>query len=548
MGRVRIALLISGVFFAYFALVLNIYNLQLKKGQYFADRAEAQYQRAGFLEPKRGNIYFTDKNKNLIPAAINKSYPVIFAVPKKIKNPESDAKIISDILGLNEEAVKKSFTKPDDEYELLVAKANSEQVAKIKESGIKGIYVDSEDFRFYPFENLAAHLLGFVSPSDSGDKIEGRYGLEAYFEEDLAGISGKMDAENLIDPINGKDLVLTIDRNIQGRAEEILKNLIEKYGAEGGTVIVNEPRTGKILALGNYQSFDPNNYKEYKVGLFLNPAVQALYEPGSVFKVITMAAGIDSGKITPETKYYDSGSVIYNGYTIKNWDLKAHGWITMTETIEQSINTGAAFAERQTGHGNFYDYLLNFGFSDKTDISLPGELFGNLRNLTGSIRDINFATAAFGQGVSVTPIRLISAISAIANSGNLMRPYLLASAQPKIVRRVISEDAARQVSEMMVSAVNKAVIAHIDGYNIAGKTGTAQVPDLINGGYTNQVINTYVGFAPAYNPKFTILFKLNKPKGAPLAGLTVVPAFREMAEFIINYYNIPPDNLKDESR
>jgi len=256
-----------------------------------------------------------------------------------------------------------------------------------------------------------------------------------------------------------------------------------------------------------------------------------------------MAAGIDSEKITPETKYYDPGSITYNGYTIKNWDLKSHGWITMTETIEQSINTGAAFAERQTGHEKFYDYLLNFGFSDKTDISLPGELLGNLRNLTGNTREINFATASFGQGVSVTPVQLIGAISAIANGGNLMRPYFLDSEQPKIVRRVISEKAARQVSEMMVSAVNKAVIAHINGYNIAGKTGTAQVPDLINGGYTNQVINTYVGFAPAYNPKFAILFKLNRPKGAPLAGLTVVPAFREMAEFIINYYNIPPDNL-----
>lgn len=544
MGRIRIALLISGVFFAYFVLVLNIYNLQLTKGQYFAARAESQYRLAGFLEPKRGSIYFMDKNNNLIPAAINKPYPVIFAVPKEMENPEVSAKTISDILGLDEASVKKSLTKPDDPYELLIAKATNEQVSQIKTAGVKGIYVDSEDFRFYPFENLAAHLLGFIAPNDSGDTLSGRYGLESYFEEDLSGISGRINNEKIIEPINGKDLILTIDRNIQGRAEEILKNLIEKYGAEGGTVIVNEPQTGKILALGNYSNFDPNNFNVYKIGSFLNPAVQAIYEPGSIFKVITMAAGIDSKKITPETKYYDSGSVTYNSRTIKNWDLKAHGWITMTEAIEQSINTGAAFAERQTGHETFYDYLLKFGFSDKTDISLPGELLGSLNNLISNPRDINFATASFGQGISVTPIQMISAISAIANGGNLMRLSLLVNEQPKIVRRVISEDTARQVTEMMVSAVRKAVIAHIEGYNVAGKTGTAQVPDFRNGGYTDQVINTYVGFAPAYNPKFTILIKLNKPKGAPLAGLTVVPAFRELAEFIINYYNIPPDNLR----
>ena len=290
-------------------------------------------------------------------------------------------------------------------------------------------------------------------------------------------------------------------------------------------------------------NFDPNNYSEYSVENFLNPTVESVYEPGSIFKVITMSAGIDAGKITPETTYYDSGSVTLNGRTIKNWDNKAHGTQTMTQVIEQSLNTGAVFAQRQTGRGDFYKYVEQFGFKDLTLVGLPDEVSGNLINLEKNIRDINFATASFGQGISVTPIELISAIGAIANDGVLMRPFLIEGTAPQVLRRVISQETADQVTAMMVSAVKNAQIAQIPNYKIAGKTGTAQVPDFVRGGYTHQVINTYVGFAPATDPKFIILVRLDKPEGAPLAGLTVVPAFRDLAHFILNYYNIPPDDL-----
>lgn len=548
MARIRVSLLIVVILFSYASLVFNIYNLQIEKGEYFAVRAESQYRLAGFLKAERGNIYFTDKNNNLIPAALNKEFNVIFAVPNEIEDIQKTATALSEALDIPKDQIEKYLSKPDDLYELLVDKATSEQVAKIKELKLKGIYVDGQKYRFYPFGELAAHLLGFVGPSNKDADVEGRYGIELYFNEELKGIDGRVDpatdgSERVIEPIDGKDIVLTIDRNIQARAEEILRNLIKNYNAEGGSVMVADPSTGKLLAMGSYPTFDPNNYSQYKVSNFLNPAVQSIYEPGSIFKVLTMAAGIDSGKITPRTTFYDPGSVTYNGYTIKNWDLKSHGKITMTEVIEQSINTGAVFAERETGHDNFYNYLLRFGFGEKTNIKLPGELAGSLANLAGDFRDINFATASFGQGVSVTPIQLIMAISAIANGGYLMEPRLLESDSPRVVRNIISSNSGNQVREMMVSAVRKAQVAQIPNYSIAGKTGTAQIPDFNRGGYTDQVINTYVGFAPASDPKFIILFKLNKPAGAPLAGLTVVPAFRELAEFILNYYNISPDNL-----
>src|SRR3989338_2127401 len=539
----RLATIVSGVIFIYSALIFKIYYLQIEKGQDYIDKAKVQAGSAGLLQARRGNIYFTYKNYNLIPAAINKDYPVIYAVPKEIQDKDGAASVISQILGLEKDKVAAMLSKPNDLYELLLVKASLEQVQEIQGAKIAGVYIDDKNFRFYPFESLAAHILGFLSPSDEDDQILGRYGLEAYYEDSLSGRAGHLDGAKVIEPRHGENLLLTIDRNIQARGEEILGDLIDQYNAVGGAMIVADPKTGKILAMASAPNFDPNNYSEYSVKNFLNPTVEFVYEPGSIFKVITMSAGIDAGKITPETTYYDSGSVTLNGRTIKNWDNKAHGTQTMTQVIEQSLNTGAVFAQRQTGRGDFYKYVEQFGFKDLTLVGLPDEVSGNLINLEKNIRDINFATASFGQGISVTPIELISAIGAIANDGVLMRPFLIEGTAPQVLRRVISQETADQVTAMMVSAVKNAKIAQIPNYKIAGKTGTAQVPDFVRGGYTHQVINTYVGFAPASDPKFIILVRLDKPEGAPLAGLTVVPAFRDLAHFILNYYNIPPDDL-----
>jgi cell division protein FtsI (penicillin-binding protein 3)/stage V sporulation protein D (sporulation-specific penicillin-binding protein) len=539
----RLFLVILFFTFIYSSLIFNIYNLQVEKGVYYAARAASQYRSAGFLEALRGSIYFTDKNDNLIPGAINKAYPVIFAVPKEIQDPKLVADKLS-FLNLEKAKLLDSLSKINDQYELLVRKASNDQVKMIKELNLKGLYIDEEDLRFYPFGGLASSLLGFVGQASENGSLSGKYGLESYYNDKLSGALGHLENEKIIDPIPGSNVNLTIDYNIQARAEEILLGLIEKYKAEQGSFIVQDPKTGKILAMGNYPNFDPNNYSEYKLNNFLNTNIQAIWEPGSVMKVVTMAAGLDAKKFTPTTSFYDSGSLVLDGRTIKNWDLKAHGKITMTEVIEQSINIGAAYAEKLIGKDLFYNYLVKFGFGAKTGVALPGELNGSLANLKSSFREINFATAAFGQGVSVTPLQMISAVSAIANGGLLMKPYLTVGEEPEVVRRVVSEEAARQVTKMMVSAVQKNVIAQISKFDVAGKTGTAQIPDFKNGGYSDQYVHTYIGFAPAYNPKFIILIKLDKPQGATLSGMTVVPAFRELAEFILNYYNTPPDYLE----
>jgi cell division protein FtsI/penicillin-binding protein 2 len=530
-------------------LFFNLYSLQFEKRDYYLNKIEAQQEASGIFGAKRGNIYFTDKNGNQIQAALNKYFPMVYAVPKEIKNPVLAASTLSAVVGKGEMELEKILSKPNDQYELLVPRALPAQTEEIKKLGIAGIYVKDRELRFYQYGEMASHLLGFVS---MGETLAGKYGLEFYFNEMLSGKSGNISAAGVSKPENGQNLFLTIDRNIQSEGEEILKNLIDEHNAEGGTIIVQEPKTGKILAMGSFPSFDPNSYSESEIGNFINPAVQAVYEPGSVFKLITMSAGIDSGKITPETSYFDSGSVTLNGKTVKNWDLKAHGELTMTEVIEGSINTGTIFAQRKMGEDIFYNYLVKFGFSEPTGISLPGEVSGKINNLKKG-KDIDFATASYGQGIAVTPLEMINSVSAIANGGTLMKPFVLADEEPEAVRKVISEETASKIAKMMVSAVDKNVLAGVANYSVAGKTGTAFIPDFNKGGYTDDVINTYVGFAPACakaaageavcDPRFVILIKLIKPEGSPLAGQTVVPAFREMTQFILNYYGIAPDRL-----
>ena len=536
----RITIIFTGFGIAYAALLFNIFNLQLQEGAYYAARAESQHRAGGALQPPRGGVFITDKNGAKIPAAINRDYPLIFAVPKELSDAAEAAEKLAGIVGKTSVELAAMLAKPNDPYESLVKRATNEQIDAVRVLDLAGVYVDAESGRFYPLGPLVSHVIGFSNFDDEEARVVGRYGAELAYNARLAGTPGSVSGDALVPYVQGEDVVLTIDRNIQSRAGEILSALIKERNARGGSFIVQEPKTGKILAMGGFPDFDPNEYGKAELRTFLNPTVQGVYEPGSVFKMFTMAAGLDTGAITPETTYYDSGSVTLNGRTIRNWDLKAHGKQTMTNVIEQSLNTGAIFAMQKTGYEQFYRYLIAFGFAEPTALGLPGELRGNLNNLKEG-RDVNYATASFGQGISVTALELVNAVSTIANGGMRMRPYILAGESPKEAARVISEDSARKVTQMMISAVEKAEIARIPRYAVAGKTGTAFIPDFKRGGYTENVINTYVGFAPANDPQFTVLVRLDDPAGAPLAGLTVVPAFRELAEFILNYYNIPPD-------
>ncbi len=556
----RFFVLLMGIMGAYALLATQLYILQIINGSLYSTIAASQYRLAGFLEPHRGRITITDKNNASIPVATNTPYTVVIAVPRDIKDIDRAVENISPLISVDEQTLRQTLGKKRN-YQILLENPTPEQITAISEAAVPGIHIEEREKRVYPFNTLASHILGFVGANKNDESIAGRYGLEKQLNALLSGAPGSLSDNVIIKPVQGNDSATTIDRVIQSQAETIIKNLVEKHKATGGSIIVQEPATGKILAMANAPDFNPNEYSKAPLSALTNSSVQARYEPGSVFKIFTASIGLDTRAFTPETTYYDSGALKFSdGTIIKNWDLKAHGTMTMTQVIEKSLNTGAAFMESKIGHKPFYAYMRNFGFDEPTGIELPGEVSGNLKNIKTHTADIDFATASFGQGVAVTPLQLITAASAIANGGMLMKPYILQSNAPRAVRRVLSAEAARATTDMMVSAVRKAEVAQIPHYFIAGKTGTAQAVDFFRGGYTKEVINTYVGFAPTYsvnkadaagmrasNPQFIILIKLDKPAGAPLAGVTVVPAFRELAEFIINYYAIPPDNLKTDS-
>ncbi len=543
----RYLFLIITITGAYLVLFLHLYKIQLQQGNYYLGRAESQYLASGLLEAKRGTIYFSDKNGNHLAVAVNKNFPIIYAVPSVMEDIPGTVQRLAALFPQTTLDLEKGLYRKGSSYYLLQRKADPGIAAKIDNEKIKGVYVGSVPERFYPFGTLAAHLLGFVGADSSGLAENGKYGLEKFYDDMLGGVSGKTDGGEIIQPHDGEDLVLTIDPNIQMEAERILGALVKDSKGTGGEVIVEEPATGKILALGGYPNFDPNNFNQGNIGDFLNPTVQKIYEPGSVLKVITMAAGIDSGVITPQTTYMDTGTLVINGRRISNYDLKKHGpygLATMTNVIEHSINTGAVFAEGKIGNQVFRNYLVKFGFQQKTGIDLPGELTGSLKPLFArGAPQVAFATASYGQGIAVTATELLSAMAAITNDGMMMRPYVNSALGPKEAGRVISASAAKQVTDMMVSAVDKADVAAIKGYSLAGKTGTAYIPDFKKGGYTDKVVDTYIGFGPTSNPRFIALIKVDGLSDTQLAALTVVPSFRDLAQFILNYYNVPPDRI-----
>ena len=512
----------------YGALGANLYKLQISNGAEFLAKADILKEMGKKLTLRRGQIFVTDKFDTNIPIALNKDAPIIFVSPAEIKDSKKVSEELGQALGINSFELEQNInSNPKNYFFSLIDKASEEQINLVSEKKFEGVHIEQKQYRSYPYNNLASQIIGYVGTNDKNPEPAGIYGIERFYNKELS---------------SGEDVYLTIDRNIQSHAEQILNKYIEKFKAIGGTVIVEDPKTGKIIALANKPDFNPNEYGQANMKDFANPAIQAQYEPGSVFKPLTMSVGIDTGAFTPDTTFIDKGFVTLNGKTIHNANGKVYGKVTMTGVIENSINTGAVYAEQLIGHSNFYEYLKKFGFTEKTGISLPEEIAGNIRNLERKdARAVDFATIAYGQGAAITPLQLVNAFSVLANGGLLMKPYINKNEESYVLRRVISDDTAKKVTAMIETTVEKAKIATIPQYRVAGKTGTALIPD--KGKYSEEMVHTFVGFAPVSDPKFVVLMKLDRPQVGELAGLTVVPAFRELSEFILNYYNISPDKV-----
>lgn len=562
-------------YIAYFFILATIviigklFVLQIVQAEYYRTFALSSHEIYKQLHPKRGEIFFQDtRTKQEYPAAINRQYFLVYAVPKEIK-PEMVSSTIDKLIQIlllpetDREILNKKFSKTNDLYESVTKKIDGDTVDKLKAEKLSGIYFTPQEYRYYPEENLAASVLGFCRLNDDGTQQIGSYGIESYWNKILTGhqgfISGERGARgswitmalhSKISAQDGADLLLTIDRSLENKACDLLQKGMEEYQAKSASLVMMNPKTGAILAMCSLPDFNPNKYSEVKdLRTFSNNAIFAPYEPGSVFKPITMAAGIDLGLVSPNTTFNDPCVRVINGYSIHNAQNKCYGTKTMTEVLENSINTGMIFVEEKLGHERLGDYTKKFGFGEKTGIELGPEATGDISSLDRK-GEIFGAVGSFGQGLTATPIQIAAAYSAIANKGLLPKPYIVAetrypNGQKDVTaieksNQVISERSAKLMSGMLTSVVeNHYRIAKINGYYVAGKTGTAQIPE--NGKYSVERTNqTFAGFAPATDPKFVLVVKYEEPQRL-WAEQTSLFIFRDLMKFALQYYAVPND-------
>ncbi|MEA3249826.1 MAG: penicillin-binding protein 2 [Patescibacteria group bacterium] len=550
---------------------MRLFVLQVLSYDFYSALASDQHGIFAELFPERGAIYLSDPKSlsGVFPAAVNRDMALVYAVPRDIEDPHETAEKVAEILELDAEEIERKLSLEDDPYEPLKRRVSDEVVESLRALELSGIHFAPEAHRFYPEKSNLSHVLGFVGSDEDGERV-GRYGVEGYWNAELGGQAGYLETER--DPVgrwigtaersfrpaeDGVDIVLTIDRTIQYVACDKLNEAVERHGASGGAVVILEPDTGAVLAMCGEPNFDPNTFSTVEdISVFNNPAIFDAYEPGSIFKPVTMSAAIDSGKVGPNTLYNDEGQVKIGPYTIRNSDGKSHGWQTMTQVLEKSLNTGTIFAVTELGPKDFLEYVEGFGFGSTFGIEIDTESRGNISSLEKR-GDIWSATASYGQGITVTPLQMAAAFGAIANGGKLMQPHVVdrliypdgkeEKTGPTVVRQVITKRAAALVGGMLVKVVEDGhgTRAGVPGYWIAGKTGTAQIPKEAGSGYEEEAfIGSFVGFAPVDDPEFVMLVKIERPTDVQWAESSAAPLFGEIAEFLLNYRQIPPSRAK----
>jgi len=564
--RVTLLLVLSFIIAA--GIIFRLFSVQILASDHYQALAQDQHELYAELVPQRGDVIVQDSSSpsGEFTLASNKELFLIYAVPREVEDRGEAAAKLKDIIGMDEGEIMDAIGEDEeDPYQPITNNLDKGQADRVRELGLSGIRLQPESVRFYPNDSLASHILGYVGYM-ADDSFGGVLGLENYYEEELAGQRGQLFAEkdargqwlpvgerSLTEAHDGDTLVLTIDRTIQFHVEEKLRETVEKHSAESGSVIVMDPKTGEIIALANYPDFNPNAYGETEdVSNFNNRAIFDLYEPGSTFKVIQVAAGIESGKISPGTTFNDSGSLTIGAYTIYNYENKAYGEMTVQEAIEKSDNIVLAQIAQTMGADLISSYFDKFGFRELTGIDLSKESENYIKP-ANEWKEIDIATSGFGQGLTVSPIQLITAVSSFANNGKIMRPHVVKAIkhpdgeveeiEPEFVRQAVSGKTALTMSAIMRSSVKNgfASPADVPGYAIAGKTGTAQVASEDAKGYDpNKKIVSFIGF-PVDNPEFIMLVKIDNAKGDYVAGATVAaPLFKDISEFIFEHWGIPP--------
>lgn len=559
--RVR---LISVFFLLVTALLLaRLYYVQIILGDAYRGDAESQYIARGAAPEDRHVISFTDKVGTPFAAALMESGYRLAIHPDNIVDPDATLKSLSAVITLDRERFMKSAARQGDPYEEVAFHIDADTAERIRSMQIPGVTLISEKWRIYPFKERAAHVLGFVGYK--GDERVGRYGLERYWEDTLRkqsdGLYVNFFAEvfsSLSALSGGKqmptgDVITSIEPTVEQHLEETIGAVAKKYHSKLTGGIVMDPRTGSILALAAYPTFDPNTFNTMPdSGVFGNPLVESVFEFGSIMKPLTMAAGIDSGVITLETVYNDTGCITRDDANVCNYDGRARGRVNMQEVLNQSLNTGAAFVAEKIGKEKFAGYMFALGLGEETGIDLPGEVPGITSGLkSGSALDL--ASASFGQGVAMTPIAMARALSSLSR-GLIVTPHVADRVRlstgvtyrtwAEDERRVFSEETADIVTRMLITVVDKALIEgklRMEHYTIAAKTGTAQMAKSGGGYYADRYLHSFFGYFPAHDPQFLIFLFTVEPQGVNYASQTLAEPFGELAKFLISYYDVPPD-------
>lgn len=545
--------------FLFFSIIARLFYWQVVRAQDLAALGQAQYGRQIKLTPERGEILTSDG----FAIAANKLSYLVFANPKEVKDPKTQAEILSPLLEMESATISALLSKDEKYWIPLKSQVERKVKEKIQPLKLPGIGFEEQAIRFYPEASTGAKILGFVGKDDVGES-KGYFGLEGFYDRQLRGKSGyamqihdavgqpilaKM-TDNL-GKVDGRDLILHVDRTLQFMLDNELKEGIAKYGAAGGMAAIINPKTGGILAMSSFPTYDPREYHKYSDNLYRNPFITDTYEPGSTFKPLVMGAALEENLVRPDTSCtICAAPVEIGGYTIKTWNNKYYENSTMTEVIQHSDNTGMVFVSKLLGLDRMLEYFKRFGIGEMTGIDLQGEVTPQVR-LRENWYPIDLATASFGQGMTVTPIELLTAFTAVANGGKRMEPHVVAAVRtpdgetieipPNVLNEPISSKTARVVTEMMVNAVEQGESKWLKpkGYRVAGKTGTAQIP--VAGHYdANKTITSFVGFAPADDPKFLMLVVVDRPTTSIYGSETAAPIFFNVAKNIFTYYGIPP--------
>ncbi len=558
MKVISVLLICVGLF-----LISRLYFLQVINGEELTMKADRQYVRPNQSVFDRGAIFFNTKDGERIPAATLKTGYIIFINPTRIDDPENVYLTLRNYINISKEDFMEKASKEDDPYEEIADKVDKDTADKIISLHIDGVQASKERWRYYPGGEMAAQTLGIIAYS--GDELAGRYGLERSYEQTLSRKEGNVYVNffaeifsNLRDVVTYSedkegDVITTIEPNVQAFLEQKLQETLVAYDAQEVGGIVIDPKTGKVTALGSLPSFDPNNFSGESLSIFVNPLVENVYEMGSIMKPLTVAAGLDAGVITPETTYDDKGYLVLNGSRIENYDGKGRGVVPMQEILNQSLNTGVSFIASKLGNDVFSEYMFKYGLGEASGIDLPNDTKGLTDNLN-SPRDIEHATASFGQGIAVTPMTMVRALSVLANGGTLIQPHIVEeidyekgfayTPEYKEGERVIKKSTSEEISRMLTKVVDDALLGGevaLDNYSVAAKTGTAQVASAEGGYYEDKYLHTFFGYFPSYNARFLTLLYVKFPQGERYASHTLTEPFMDITQFLINYYDIAPD-------